>query len=74
MISFKTDVELEVVTDFDEKADQITGQSNETFKAGQELDVQIVDEYSIKGDTYCDLQFGDGSVAFGIRRDSFTVL
>jgi len=74
MISFKIDTELEVVTDFDEKADQIVGQENDTFRAGEEVDVQIVEEYQIKGDTYCDLQFGDGSVAFGVRRDTFTVL
>lgn len=74
MIKFKFDTQLEVVTDFDEKTDNITGVETETFKAGERVDAEIISDREEKGDVFVDLQFGEGSVAFGVQRDSFEVI
>ena len=74
MISFKTDTQLELVTSFDEKTDTITGEETETFKAGEPVDADIINEEETKGETFVDLQFGDGSVALGVQRDCFDIL
>jgi len=74
MISFKNDTELTLVTSFDEKTDTITGEETETFKAGEPVDADIIDENETKGEMFVDLQFGDGSVAFGVQRECFDVL
>jgi hypothetical protein len=69
-IAFKTDTELEVVTEFDEAHDCIMGTRMEVFRAGESVEVDIIDgEFN-----HCDLQFGDGSVAHGIFRECFTVI
>lgn len=74
MIKFKADTELEVVTDFDEKTDTITGSETETFKAGEPVDADIIDDREEKGEQFVDLQFGDGSVAFGVQRSCFDIV
>jgi len=78
MISFKNDTELTLVTSFDEKTDTITGEETETFKAGEPVDAEIIEDESTsleeKGEQFVTLEFGDGSVAFGVQRDCFTVL
>ena len=74
MIKFKSDTQLEVVTDFDENTDTITGIETETFKAGEKVDGEIISDREEKGDVFVDIQFGDGSVAFGVQRDCFEVV
>jgi hypothetical protein len=70
MITFKNDIQLTIVTGFDEKADNITDEQTETFKAGEPVDAEIVSE---DGD-YVDLQFAsEGGVAFGVQRSCFDV-
>ena len=70
-IKFKETAELELVVNFDEKTE--TGQfETETFKAG---DIEEVDTVSINFDLgTVDIQFGDGSVAFGVPRHLFEVI
>ncbi len=70
MIAFKQDTELEVVISFDEKHDTIAEQAQETFKAGEPVDAEIISE---NGD-YVDLEYGDGTVSVGVLRSSFDVL
>jgi hypothetical protein len=73
MIIFKKTVTLTVITEFDEATDNITGEEQDTFKAGELVAADILD----RGDNtekYVDLQFGDGSMAFGVERDSFDVV
>lgn len=71
MITFKQDTELEIVDKFNEETDNIEENHNETFKAGEEVDADIVSENG----QYVDLQFGGGGgVAFGVQRESFNVL
>jgi len=74
MITFKSDTELEVVTNFDEATDTITGMETETFKAGEKVDAEIIDDRDEKGELFVDLQFGDGSVAYGVQRACFDVI
>ena len=74
MITFKNDTELCLVTDFDEATDTITGEETETFKAGEPVDADIIDETEEKAEMFVSLQFGDGSVAFGVERECFTVV
>ena len=70
MISFKQNTTLQIIEEFDEKHDEIIAQSEETFKAGQPVDADITSEDG----PFCELQFGDGSVAFAVERDSFDIL
>ncbi len=77
MIAFKKDTELIVVTEFDETTDNITGEEKDTFKAGEPVDAEILATEILpdgKVSEFVDLQFGDGSVAFGVQRASFDVL
>jgi hypothetical protein len=70
MIKFHQDTTLYIVEAFDEKADQVSEDSTETFKAGELVDVEIVSENA----DYCDLQFGDGAVTFAVPRSSFEIV
>jgi len=70
MIRFRTDTTLQVVTEFDEKNDNIVDEVEEHFKAGDKAEADI---FSEDGD-YVDLQFGDGSVALSVLRDCFETL
>jgi hypothetical protein len=71
MIRFNKDTELTIVEGYDEKNDNITKESTEVFKEGEPVDATIVNSTEEKGDAYVDLQFGDGSVAFGVQRICF---
>jgi hypothetical protein len=73
MIKFLQEITLTIVESYDEAKDEITEQSEETFKAGQLVDADIVSE---KLDSpYVDLQFGGGGgVAFGVPRHTFEVI
>jgi hypothetical protein len=71
MITFNTDTELEIVDKFNEETDNIDENHNETFKAGEPVDADIVSEDG----EYVDLQFGGGGgIAFGVQRSCFTVV
>lgn len=74
MIKFKSDTELAIVTDYDEKTDTLTGETTEVFKAGGLYDAEIVDKVETKGDMFVNLQFPDGSLALGVQRDCFEVV
>jgi hypothetical protein len=71
MITFKKDITLTIVDDFDEETDNITSETTETFKAGEPVDANIVSDPDSYG--FVDLQFGDGSVAMGVQRSSFVL-
>ena len=68
MIKFIQETTLTIVENFNEAEDRIEEQTEETFKAGEPVDADIV---SLDGE-YVDLQFGyGGGVAFGVPRNSF---
>jgi hypothetical protein len=68
MIKFNQEITLTIVENFNEAEDRIEEQTEETFKAGEPVDADIV---SLDGE-YVDLQFGGGGgVAFGVPRSSF---
>lgn len=70
MIKFKTDCILNVVENFDEDADVITEEFQETFKINEEIDVDIISD---NGNSI-DIQFGDGSVALGIDKSFIEII
>ena len=70
MIRFLQPVKLEVVSDFDE-ATETPETSNEAFQQGASVDADIIDEDENRG--LVTLQFGDGSVAYNVRRSLFEV-
>lgn len=65
-IRFLADCELEVVESYDEEKDVATTTS-ERFNAGDEVDVDITDEY----ETTTTWQFGDGSLACAVPNELF---
>lgn len=69
MITFHREIELNIITDFDEADDNITGEEVTLFPAGIPIDADIV---STDGD-YVDLEFHNG-VAVGVKRDCFNVI
>lgn len=70
MISFIKDTKLEVIDSFDEVADEVEDCHYETFKAGEPVDAEIVDEDA----GHVHLQFGSGGVAFGVERSMFVII
>lgn len=66
-LTFKHDAEIEVVDSYDEKNDVVESH-NEKFKAGQKIDVDIINENSTY---YVEIQFGDGSAAYDIPKKLF---
>jgi hypothetical protein len=66
VIQWNQDVELELVNDFDE-ATETWDTSNEIFKKGEEVNVDIFDETEKFGS----IQFGSGSVAFNVPKELF---
>jgi len=69
MIKFYNTVTVPVVESFDEETEtaEIT---DEVFEANKWVDAEIIREENGK----CELEFGDGGVAFSIPRDSFEVV
>jgi len=63
LILFINDAEIEVVESFDERTETLQT-VNERIAAGQQLDVDVLDEY----DDSVDIQFGDGSCAFSVPK------
>ena len=70
MITFNKDTTLQVVEEFNEKRDEILAHSLETFKAGEMVDAEIIDEDG----PFVTLEFGNGGVAFTVERESFIVI
>lgn len=70
-IKFTKDTELIVVDEYNEETHNIVSESREVFKAGEAHEVDL-----INGETplYCDIQFGDGSVANGVLRECFEIV
>jgi len=73
MIAFKKDTELFIVDRYDEATDTIAESHDEVFKAGEPVDADIVGPVE-NGNPYVQLQFGDGSVVYGVQRECFDVL
>jgi hypothetical protein len=69
MIAFKQDTQLSVVIRFDEAADEIAEQAEETFKKGELVDAEVYNTYG----KYADIQYADGTVSTGVLRSSFVV-
>lgn len=65
-IKFLKDCEIELVTRFDEATDQADTE-NEIFVAGSVHEVDVLDER----EGSLDVQFGDGSVAYGVPNSLF---
>ena len=72
MITFHSDTTLQVVEEFDEKRDEIVKQSEETFKAGEMVDAEIID--GDEDTPFVTLEFGNGNVAFTVERESFIAI
>jgi len=70
MIAFKQQTTLTIVEEFNEKRDEVEVESTETFKAGEPVDADILDEDG----PFVSLEFGNGGVAFAVERESFDVL
>ncbi len=70
MIAFKQQTTLTVITGFNEKRDEITEQSEETFQPNERVDAEIIEEDG----PFVTLEFGSGGVAFAVERESFNVL
>lgn len=68
LFAFKEDTELTLVTGFDEATDTITEEEDEFFRAGEIFEADVIPS-DRRG--YVDLQFGDGSVAFGVNLKAF---
>ena len=66
MIRFKQPAELEIVEWYDEANDE-THTKDETFSEGEVVDADIFDD---RGETV-NMQFGDGSVAYGVPKTIF---
>lgn len=70
MIKFFADTTLYIVEEFDEKLDKVIKDCDQTFKAGELVQADIVSE----NNGYCELQFGDGSVSYNVPRGSFEIV
>jgi len=71
MIRFRENINLTVITEYDEEKDNIVEDSEVLFKAGERVDGDI---YFDDGSDWVDLQFGDGSVANSVERNSFEII
>lgn len=62
-IEWQKDVELEVVTDFDNEEEKVVSH-NEVFRKGErvEVDILVVNDE----EATVDMEFGDGGIAFSV--------
>lgn len=72
-IKWLYDIELEVVTDFNEETEETTTETA-VFKKGEDCVVDIVGAVRTDQQNTVDLQFGDGSVAYAVDRFNFAEL
>jgi len=70
MIAFKRQTTLTIIEEFNEKRDEVTAQSQETFQANEQVDADIIEEDG----PFVTLEFGNGGVAFAVERESFNLL
>lgn len=69
MITFKNKTSVQVIENFDESTD--TAETVEQiFEAGELVDAEITSEEN----GVCELQYGDGSISQGIRRELFNIV
>jgi|GEM_PF-5610523 len=66
-IRFTEATELFVLDDYDIATDQATSVKTETFREGEEVEVEITND----GVHVVDIQFGDGSMVLGLAKTSF---
>ncbi len=72
MIKFRSNTTLNIVDDFDERADKVVAQHEETFTAGELVDADVISE-PVHG--HFDIQFAKGGgVAFAVFTDCFEVV
>ena len=70
-IKFKETCELEVITSYNEDTEEISA-STEVFAIGEVVDVDVVDiNWDFKTST---IQFGDGSVSYGVPLHVYDVI
>ncbi len=67
LIEWQNDIELEVITDFDEDTDNMSKEM-EVFRKGERVYVDIVKDHD-NGEV--DMQFGSGGVAYNVSVVSF---
>lgn len=67
-IKWKYDVQLHVVSNFNEET-ETPDESLETFKQNTSSNVDIIEDKR----EFVDMQFGDGSIAFNVSKDMYTV-
>jgi hypothetical protein len=77
-VKFNTDCEIEVISSYDEALDDVEG-STEIIRAGSKLDFDVIGHPErfqagkgfVEDKTLVNVQFPDGSVAFGISTEWF---
>ena len=69
-IKFTKDTEIEVVTGYDKKNDDIVTE-NEFFKVGEIHDVDLLEDL---GDAGINIQFGCGDCAYNVSKSCFEII
>lgn len=69
MIRFRVKTTLQVIDNYDAKA-EVVDDTEETFEQGEKVDADIFNE---DGDRV-DVQFADGSMAYGVLKDEIEVM
>ena len=72
-IRFLEDVELDVIEEFDELTEDIKS-SAELFKAGTVNEIDVFSDEDDEDAEHVDIQFGNGSVCFGVMKSWFEVV
>ena len=70
-IQFRDSVILSVIENFDEETEEVN-ESQELFSEEHTYEVDVFGENEVLNTI--DIQFGDGSVVFGVGRDSINIL
>lgn len=71
-IRWTKDVEIEVVDYIMATDEEI--KENESFKAGEETEFDILGELEANGKPAVNVQFGDGSCCYGLYKDCFEII
>ena len=69
IIQFIKEIELQIVESIDEESDTIND-STEVFQIGEENDVDVFGDHPED----VDMQFGDGSCAFHVPKNAYTII
>lgn len=70
MIKFTTKTELQIVEDCVEENDYAPATCVETFEPNQMIAGEVIEDEN----GYADIQFGDGSMTYGVPTSLFTVV